>query len=366
MKCFVIGPAELGSQERARWRELQCANPSLASPCFSWQFTLATADVRRDVRIAVLEEDGAIAGFFPHHWRLGAGEPIAGRMSDHHGVIAAPGTRWDWHELLKAARLSYWPFDHLPGAQRAPGVAGHAESPGLDLSQGFDAWLARKRAQGASVAKLPARLRRTERDLGPLRLTLHSRDRDDFETVIRLKSEQCRRTGQLDFFALGWPRALVERIRDIDDPDFGGRLSTLHAGDVLLAAHFGMRTPQVWHWWFPVYSAAHRQHSPGSLLLLQVAHAAAAEGHQLLDLGRGDEEYKRRFSDCSWPLLEGCVSRPTAVTAARRWKKQVGQWLRTSPVAAPALPLLKRLKRLAAAVVFVPMPDLMPLAPVWM
>jgi CelD/BcsL family acetyltransferase involved in cellulose biosynthesis len=366
MKCFVIGPAELGKQERERWRQLQRSNPSLGSPCFSWQFTLAVADVRRDTRIAVMEEDGDIVGFFPHHFRLGAGEPIAGRMSDHHGVIAAPGTRWDWHELLKAARLSYWPFDHLPGAQRPPGLTGHAESPGLDLSEGFDAWLERKRAQGGSVAKLPARMRRTERDLGPLRLTLNSRDRGDFETVIRLKSEQCLRTGQMDFFALGWPRELAERIRDIDDPDFGGRLSTLHAGDVLLAAHFGMHTPQVWHWWFPVYSAEHRQHSPGSLLLLEVARAAAAEGHELLDLGRGDEDYKRRFSDTSWPLLEGMVSRPTAITAARRWKKSLGRWLRTSPMAAPALPLLKRFKRLAAAAVFIPMPDLAPMVPGWL
>lgn len=366
MKCFVIGPAELGSRERERWRRLQCANPSLASPCFSWQFTLAVADVRRDVRIAVLEEDGEIAGFFPHHFRLGAGEPIGGRMSDHHGVIAAPATRWDWQELLKAARLSYWPFDHLPGAQRPPAVTGHAVSPGLDLSQGFEAWLERKRAQGGSVARLPARRRRAERELGPLRLTLHSQDRDDFETVVRLKSEQCRRTGQLDFFALGWPRALAERIRDIDDPDFGGRLSTLHAGDQLLAAHFGMRTPQVWHWWFPVYSAAHAPHSPGSLLLFEVARAAAAEGHQLLDLGRGDEEYKRRFADCSWPLLEGMVSRPTAITAARRWKKRLGSWLRTSPVAAPALPLIQRLRRLSLAAVFIPVPDLLSLTPGWL
>lgn len=364
MKVSVIGPADLGPRERARWRELQASNPSLGSPCFSWQFTRAVAAARRDVRIAVMEDGGAIVGFFPHQQRLGAGEPIGGRMSDHHGVVAAPGTRWDWPGLLRGAGLSYWLFDHLPAAQNPGGLVSHSVSPGLDLSQGFEAWLHRRREQGSTMARLPARLRKLERDVGPLRLELHSRDRRDFDTVVRLKSEQCRRTGQLDFFALGWPQALVEHIRDTDEPDFGGRLATLHAGDTLVAAHFGMSTPQVLQWWFPVYSHAHAHHSPGTLLLVEVARVAAAQGHQLLDLGRGDEDYKRRFADTSLPLVEGSVSRPTAVTAARRWKKRLGAWLRTSPVAAPALPLLRRLKRLAGLAVFTP--DMQALVPIWM
>jgi CelD/BcsL family acetyltransferase involved in cellulose biosynthesis len=347
MKTTVIAPSELGPRERARWRELQVANPSLASPCFSWQFTLAAAAARPDARVAVMEEDGRIVGFFPHHRRWGAGEPIGGRMSDHHGVIAAPGTRWDWHELLKSARLSYWPFDHLPAWQRPPVQVTHADSPGLDLSQGFEAWWQRKRQTGSTMAKMPGRLRKLEREHGPLRLEVHSRDRADFDTVVRLKSEQCRRTGQLDFFSLGWTLALVERIRDTDDEDFGGRLSTLHAGDRLVAAHFGMRSPQVWQWWFPVYSAEHASHSPGSLLLLEVARVAAAQGHVLLDLGKGDEPYKDRFCDVRAPLVEGFLSRPTALTLARSGRKRLGAWLRTSPLAAPARPLLRHLRRLA-------------------
>jgi CelD/BcsL family acetyltransferase involved in cellulose biosynthesis len=347
MRYRVIGPSELGARERQRWRRLQRANPSLGSPCFSFDFTLAAAAVRPDVRIAVLEEDGDIVGFFPFHQKYGAGEPIGGRMSDQHGVIAAPGTRWDWIELLRGAKLSYWLFDHLPAWQRPPVPVVHATSPGLDLSAGFDAWFQRKRQTGSTMAKMPGRLRKLEREVGPLRFELNSRDRAHFETVVRLKSEQCRRTGQLDFFALGWTRALVERIFETDSPDFGGRLSTLHAGDKLVAAHFGMHTPEVWHWWLPVYSADHATHSPGSLLLLEAARGAAAEGHVLLDLGKGDEPYKDRFSDCGTPLIEGLVSRPTPVTMARRMRKRLGAWVRTSPLARPALPLIKHLRKLA-------------------
>jgi CelD/BcsL family acetyltransferase involved in cellulose biosynthesis len=344
MKYSVISAAELGPRERRRWRALQRAHPSLSSPYFSWQFTLAAAAVRRDVRIAVLEEDGDIVGFFPFQHRLGAGEPAGGRLSDRHGVIAAPGTRWDWRELLRGARLSYWQFHHLEAWQRPPAPVVHATSPGLDLSDGFEAWLQRKRQKGSSLARMGGRIRKLEREVGPLRFELHSRDRGAFETVVQLKSEQCRRTGQLDFFALGWTLALVERIRDLDDEDFGGRLSTLHAGDTLVAAHFGMHTPETWHWWFPVYSAEHATHSPGSLLLMEAARGAAAQGHVLLDLGRGDELYKTRFADCATPLLDGLVSRPTVVTQARQWKKRLGAWLRTSPMAGPVRPILRHLR----------------------
>ncbi|HYD77135.1 GNAT family N-acetyltransferase [Ramlibacter sp.] len=345
MKVSVIRPHELGPPERARWRALQLASPTLASPCFSWQFTQAAAAARPDVRVAILEDEGKVIGFFPFQHRMGAGGPAGGRLSDHHGVIAAPGTEWDWNELLRRCRLSFWQFDHLAAWQRPATPVTCASSPGLDLSRGFDAWHRGKLASGNTLGKLPRKLRKLERECGPLRFELHSRDAAAFEEVIRLKSEQCRRTGQLDYFAWNWTRALVQRVRDTDDEDFAGCLSTLHAGETLVAAHFGMHTPQVWHWWFPVYSQAHSLYSPGSLLLLEVARAAAAEGHTLLDLGKGDEPYKLSFADCSWPLLEGCISRPTPVTYARRVKKQLGAWVRTSPLAAPARPLLRHLSR---------------------
>lgn len=347
MKVSVITAHELGAAERRRWEELQRSNGRLASPCFCWEFTAAAAAARPDVRIAVMEEHQSIVGFFPFQTRWGAGLPAGGRLSDHHGVIAGPDTTWDWHALLKSAGLAYWQFDHLPAWQRPRGtVVTEATSPGLDLSRGYDAWLRRRLEGGHSVNKMPRKIRKLTREVGPLRLELDCRDRQVFDTVIRLKSEQCRRTRQLDFFAWPWTRALVEHIRDIDHANFGGRLSALYAGDTLVAAHFGMRSDKVWHWWFPVYSQEHSIYSPGSLLLLQVAEAAAAEGHVLLDLGKGDEPYKASFSDCASPLVEGCISRPTLVTAARALRKGAGRWLRTSPVAQPLRPLVQRLRQI--------------------
>ncbi len=350
MKISTIRAAELGPSERQRWDELQRANGRLGSPCFSWHFTLAAAAAREDVRVAVMEEDREIVGFFPFQSRRGAGLPAGGRLAEHHGVVAAPGTQWDWHELLRGAGLSYWQFEHLPAWQRPRGLPVECSvSPGLDLSRGFARWAERRRAATSVLPKLARSLRKLEQEVGPVRLELHSADRAVFDTVVRLKREQCQRTAQLDFFAWPWTRALVEHLRDVDEPGFGGRLSALYAGDTLVAAHFGIRSERVWQWWFPVYSHAHAKYSPGSLLLLKVAEAAAAQGHVLLDLGRGDEFYKSRFADWSAPLVGGCVMRPTVATAARQVRKAAGAWLRPSPYAQPLRPMVDGLRRMRHA-----------------
>ena len=112
---------------------------------------------------------------------------------------------------------------------------------------------------------------------------------------------------------------------DAEEPCFARRLSALYAGDTLVAAHFGMRSPAVWYWWFPVDSHTHQTYSPGSLLLLRVAEAAGAQGHQLLDLGKSDERYKLSFADCETPVVEGLITRPTLSDACAHHEK--AHWL---------------------------------------
>jgi CelD/BcsL family acetyltransferase involved in cellulose biosynthesis len=218
MKISLVAMSELGPVESRRWDELQACNPSLASPCFSRHFAVAAARAIPSVRVAVLEDGGRTVGFFPFQQRWGAGQPAGGRLSDHHGVIAAPDTRWDWMELLKCCRLSYWQFGDLPASQRPPVNVTAATSPGLDLSRGYEAYWNAKVTNGNTLHKLPRLLRKLERDVGPIRFELDSRDPALFDEVIRLKREQCQRTAQLDFFAWGWTRSLVAHIRDMHEP----------------------------------------------------------------------------------------------------------------------------------------------------
>jgi len=346
MHVSLITPAQLDAPLQDAWRTLQDRHPALHSPYFSPEFTLAVAAVRDDVRIAVIEQAERVTSFFPFQTRRGMGLPVGGGLSDHHGVVCAPGTHWHWPDLLRAARLSSWRFDHLPRAQAPAGACAPAVSPALDLSRGMAAYLTARRAQG--IRRIDECLRKTRklaREVGPVRLEAHTRDPRVLAFVLRLKSQQCRRTGVADFFAQPWARALAERIAATEGAHFSGRLSALYAGDTLVAAHLGMRSRRVWHWWFPVYDAAWAPYSPGAQLLLQVAQAAADEGHSSLDLGKGADAYKQSFADSGLPLAEGWVYRPALSTAWLATRAATLRWARRAAWAQPLRPWLRRMRQ---------------------
>ena len=336
MRTHLVKPHELDRQAIARWRELQAGNDALASPYFSPEFTLAVADVRDDVYVTLLEDDRKIVGFFPFQRRWGAGSPVGGRLSDHHGVIAAPGTRWDWNQVLRGSGLGYWQFDHLAAYQRPPGEWAHSVSHAIDLSGGYAAYRnAKVKAHSETVLRVERKMRKIEREVAPLRFVVNTDDLSVLETVIRLKLDKCRRTGAIEYFNWPWTRALVARIQAIDEPGFGGRLSALYAGDTLIAAHFGMRSERVWHIWFSVYERDWGNWSPGNMLMLKMAQAAAASGHVVMDFGKGDEAYKVALGNGGLPLVEGCLTRASAATGLRVARKSMGRLLRASGLMQP-------------------------------
>lgn len=350
MKISTISPRELDANAIARWRALQRDNPSLASPYFAPEFTLAVASVRDDVRVAVLEEGVEIVGYFPFQrgrWR--SCRPVGGLLSDHHGVIAAQGTSWSWRDLLRAARLSCFRFDHLVASQATSEVEAlrNCASPGLDLSRGFSRYRAARLQRGSRrVAELDRKARKLEREVGPVRFEVYA-GADVLPRVLAWKSEQCQRTGVLDYFSsLPWTRALVERILQVREPGFAGALSALYAGDTLVAAHMGMHSDRVWHWWFPTYDHDYGKYSPGALLLMRLAETAAAGGITTLDLGKGEDGYKESFADTSIPLAEGFVGRRSPLNAVRGASMRAQRRVRESSSFKRLRPALRRVRQL--------------------
>lgn len=348
MRYELIDVDDLGTSERTRWRELQGSSPRLASPYFCPEFTQCVAAVRDDVRICVIEQDGAIAGFFPfQRKRLGTGAPIGGIVSDYHGIIAPMDLPCETPKMLERCRLLTWEFDHVPADQRA--FACHhralAPSPALDVSRGFDAYCEALREGGSSrLAQLRRKARKLERELGPIRFDPNVEDPGVLRTVIQWKSEQCRRTGAPDYFIqLPWTRALMTQIWGTRTGHFQGTLSALWSGDHLVAAHLGMCSDRVLHWWFPVYNRAFGKYSPGALLLLRVAELASSRGLALVDLGKGNDPYKATFANCETLLAEGYASAHTLISSARDARDATERWLRTS--AAPLRPAWRAVRR---------------------
>jgi CelD/BcsL family acetyltransferase involved in cellulose biosynthesis len=68
-----------------------------------------------------------------------------------------------------------------------------------------------------------------------------------------------------------------------------------------------MRSGRLLHWWFPSYDPEYQKYSPGMIVLFQTVEAISAAGIQCIDLGKGDEPYKRSVATGSIELGEGFV-----------------------------------------------------------
>ncbi|MFK4100569.1 GNAT family N-acetyltransferase [Streptomyces sp. NPDC019531] len=341
MTVTVLAPNRLGTADVAAWQALQRATPDLASPFLSPEFTRAVGRHRPTARVAVLSEGSAPVGYFPYeHHRLGLGLPIGSGLCDVQGLVHAPGLDWDVRALLRACGLRLWRYDHLTTGQRPfdSGVVRRSTSPVIDLTAGYEAYAADLRSRSpARTRQLEAKERRLTRSLGETWLVFEEAAPERLETLMRWKSAQYRAKGQVDLFARPSVAALLQGLMRTRSATCTGTLSTLYAGDRPVAMHFGLRSERVLQYWFPAYDPEAARFSPGILLLLGMAQAAAAQGIEYLDLGKGDERYKQEMKTGDLPLGEGCVTLGTLPAALRHAQVMSGQKVRAMVAESPAL-----------------------------
>lgn len=359
MRISVVRPGELGPAELARWRALQRDQPSLANPFLAPEFTLAVGALRDDARVAVLEEGPQVVGFFPFERHpLGVGKPIGAGLSDCQGLVHAPGLEWSPRELLRACGLAVWEFDHLVAGQRPfePYTAATAASPIMDVRDGYDAYLERLRDASPKFTRTTlAKERKLAAGIGALRFDFDSKDAEALQTLMTWKSAQYQRTGRTDRFARPWIVRLVERLLHTSSEGCTGTLSMLYAGDRPVGGHLGLRSGTVLACWFPSYDTAFAKYSPGLILHLHMAAAAAGIGVHHLDLGKGAKEYKESLKSRDLVVAEGWVGRPSGI-AALRWAQRTPTRLVRSlvmdnpPLLRAADRLLKRVGRIRSSV----------------
>ena len=322
MGISVIVPSELEPTEIATWHDMQVMTPALASPFLSPEFTIAVGRVRRIARVAVLTDGQHITGFFPFELRrFGLGMPIAAGLTDCQGLVHAPGADWDARALLRACGISAWQFDHLITGQAPfePYQAAVVPSPIADFSRGFAAYYASLRATAPSFwRELERKGRKLAREVGELRLVSNSREVSVLRTLMSWKSDQYRRTGRLDRFSQPWIIDLLDSLMATRTSGLSGNLSVLYAGEVPVAAHFGLESGSIMAGWFPAYDARFGKYSPGLLHHLRLFEEISAAGIQLIELGKGTKRYKENLKNGEVFLAEGIVARRSPAGAAHR------------------------------------------------
>ena len=340
MQVKLTTPGQLSKVERAAWAKFQEQSPEFDSPYFRPEFSEAVATVRDDVEVAVLLEDQEPAGFFAFQRRKShQARPVGGRLSDYQAVVGRPGLEFDAKEFVKACGLTVADFDHMLASQQ-PFKPFHRfvdRSPYLDLSRGFDAYRNALRASARTAMRHTFRLsRKIDREVAPIRCEMFSDDKVAFEELLRWKSDQYDATNVTNVFAFPWTTQLLREIWKQQNESFQGVLSVLYAGERPIAAHFGMRSGKVLHWWFPAYDREFSRYAPGRVLLTMAAQQCNAYGIEKIDMGRGVATYKSLVMSGTTEVAVGSVDlRPVARCLRNGWR-QTRAWIRNSPLYTPA------------------------------
>ncbi|MFI0357023.1 GNAT family N-acetyltransferase [Actinomadura sp. 9N407] len=347
MHVSVIRPCDLGPAELAAWRAMQDAQPHLANPFMSAGYAVAVDQVIDGARVAVLSEGsrageggspggGKIVGFLPYelHGRGlgpsgGTAGAIGGWLSLGQGLVHAPGLELDARDLLRSCGLAAYGFGTLVRDQPwfAPYATKRLDSAVMDLSGGFDGFTEALRDKGSKVVKQTRyKERKMGRQAGEVTFAFDVRDDESLALVRKWKSDQYRAMGRTDRFARPWVVDLVDRLHHTHEDGFAGVLSMLYAGGRPVAGHFGLRSDHTLVTWFPVYDPEYAKFSPGLVLHLHMAEAAAALGVQHIDMGPAvGWRYKQELRTHSIEVAEGVVRRRSPAGAAH--------WLRHAPVA---------------------------------
>lgn len=332
-------PSELSAAEIEAWRAFVAADPALASPYFALEFAQCCEEARDDTRVLIVREAGQIVGFLPlHTGKLGYARPLAGPMGDVQGVIAEPGVELDLHAVLRQAGLPLFAFHAGLSSQKAfrDNADTITASWMLDLSEGYDAWETRR---GQVDSKAMRTLRGRRRKLGEVegghRYVMEETSPEAFERMLEWKGQQYAATKVFNVFSVAWTRDLLKAVLRRKGEFFSGSCSSLYVGDQLVSVHIGMESDRLSHYWFPAYHADYARLSAGVLLLTEAARAAAAKGHQALELGPGDFQFKRDLSSYQIGLARGCIANPSLLRATRN----AGQALTRTVEAAPLGPV---------------------------
>ncbi|MGV9884142.1 GNAT family N-acetyltransferase [Streptomyces sp. NPDC003006] len=326
---------------RSAWHRAMDESPEYANPFLAPEFAEGVARYRGGSQVAVLRENDQPVGFFPYERNsFGVGRAIGLGLSDCQALVHRPGVTWDTEELLKACGLSVFEFDHLVEEQKpfVGHVTGTFASPVLDLTAGDGGYAHWLRGAYPGLAKTTLKKeRRLGRDVGEMRFVYDERDPHVLRTLMRWKSAQYRRTGRMDRFARPWIVDLVDHLFQVREEHFTGVLSVVYAGDRPVAAHFGPTSRTVFAAWFTAYDPELRYYSPGLLMHLRMAEAAGRQGVRLMDMGRGEKEYKDWLKTRELRVGEGFATRPHPVAAAHRlWRRPV-RGLRNTVLAHPTL-----------------------------
>ena len=155
-----------------------------------------------------------------------------------------------------------------------------------------------------------------ERELGPIRFIAGDQDPSALDTVLQIKIDQYLESGLTDVLRPKWVKAMMQDLFSRTNPEFGGSLITLYAGDYLVAGQFGVRQGGWYHPWIASTCPKALSCSPGIVFLANMFRHAEDIGIKIIDLALGHSHYKSQFARNPVTVLAGQVGRRAIIVSA--------------------------------------------------
>ena len=306
----------LSDQHIQSWRRLCDSDARFASPFYRPEFCAEVAAVREHVEVGLLTHPDSddLVGVFPFE-RVGehAAEPVGGIASDYHAVITPMEVGIaELDQFMHSWGLHSFRFHHSPTFQEA--FAGQScfmeSSPRIDLSCGLEGYREDLAARGSKFLKRTRqRIRKLGREHGSVRLRL-TRDASEYETLCEWKQLVCQQQMRSNIYDQSWSLDLFRRILQTDSAELSGQIAVLEAGSSQVAMLFLIRSHDVLHVWKIGINPDFIKYSPGLLVLRQLIEVAAEQGVRTIDLGRGEERFKRTMQNDERMVCEGWIGGP--------------------------------------------------------
>jgi CelD/BcsL family acetyltransferase involved in cellulose biosynthesis len=318
MRVTVVRPGDLGPGEASLWASFARSSPVIQNPFLSLTFAQVVGRFRPNARVAVVEDDGDIAAFLAFELaprRIGM--PIGYPMNNLQAFVGR-GTPIDARRVIRKAGLRGWRFVAAPAEQRA--LAPHhyegtaVQAPLIDLSDGYKSYyLSRSKKFTEDAGR---HLRSLERRVGPVSLEWGTSAPEHVRQLIDWKI--ARYGGARELFCDPAARRIVAEAGATRSEDCGGLVNVLRAGERAVAVISSLTCPSGLSGWFTAYDDEMRKFSPGTLALLATAEEAERRNITRIDMGAGQDSYKLRLANASYPVAGGAVWAFPGEHAARR------------------------------------------------
>jgi|GEM_PF-840034 len=302
----------------------------------TWQEAMALPE-ETTTAIVLLRLKGELVAILPLGIRTHAGARIASILGGRHvnfqmpiwspRFLDDPATRLGgagMEALLRrigeCLRVDALTFLHQPGRWN------HSDNPlssirveaasspafTLPLAANFDS-VARARRSARSLQQIRRKRRRLEAAAGSF-VFARARDPDTCERVIekaiRDRTERRRTSGIPSFFDVEGGTRFIRKaaMQGLDQPDGDCVLAVhyLQAGDVVVASYFGGSAGGHYSCFANAFDGSFEKYSPGEIILHELIRHLCEQGLQGMDLGVGEEHYKKLWCD-TLPLNAGTL-----------------------------------------------------------